>query len=78
MLQVGSGSGSVEKITGSGSGGPKITGSGSSSLVLSKFSLSASQGGLRADLALALVKNENLRQIARRYLGQGHIFSRIF
>ena len=27
LLQVGSGSGSVEKITGSGSGGPKITGS---------------------------------------------------
>ena len=36
LLQVGSGSGSVsvEKITGSGSGGPKITGSGSSSLLL--------------------------------------------
>ena len=32
LLQVGSGSGSVEKIIGSGSGGPKITGSGSSSL----------------------------------------------
>ena len=32
LLQVGSGSGSVEKSTGSGSGGPKITGSGSSSL----------------------------------------------
>ena len=27
LLQVGSGSGSVEKSTGSGSGGPKITGS---------------------------------------------------
>ena len=27
LLQVGSGFGSVEKITGSGSGGPKITGS---------------------------------------------------
>ena len=27
LLQVGSGSGAVEKITGSGSGGPKITGS---------------------------------------------------
>ena len=27
LLQVGSGSGSVEKITGSESGGPKITGS---------------------------------------------------
>ena len=27
LLQVGSGSGSVEKITGSGSGGPKIAGS---------------------------------------------------
>ena len=27
LLQVGSGSGSVEKITGSGSGGPKSTGS---------------------------------------------------
>ena len=38
LLQVGSlsgsGSGSVEKRTGSGSGGPKITGSGSSSLHL--------------------------------------------
>ena len=32
LLQVGSGSGSVEKST--GSGGPKITGSGSSSLVI--------------------------------------------
>ena len=37
LLQVGSGSGSVEKSTGSGSrsGGPKITGSGSSSLTKS-------------------------------------------
>ena len=34
-LEVGSGSGSVEKTTGSGSGGPKITGSGSSSLLKS-------------------------------------------
>ena len=33
LLHVGSGS--VEKITGSGSGGPKITGSGSSSLPFS-------------------------------------------
>ena len=40
LLQVGSGSGSVEKITGSGSGGPKITGSDrirSSSLILLKI-----------------------------------------
>ena len=36
LLQVGSGS--VEKSTGSGSGGPKITGSGSSSLHFSSRS----------------------------------------
>ena len=35
LLQVGSGSGSVEKST--GSGGPKITGSGSSSLLFLCF-----------------------------------------
>ena len=35
LLQVGSGSGSVEKSTGCGAGGPKITGSGSSSLLIS-------------------------------------------
>ena len=32
LLQVGSGSGSNKKSTGSGSGGPKMNGSGSSSL----------------------------------------------
>ena len=39
LLQVGSGSGSVEKNTGSGSGGPKITGSGSLSRLAVEYTV---------------------------------------